>query len=141
MPMALKYIGIKKHKRWIPGGTFGSICPDWTHTVNGRHFGNAAPESWNGWPKAEAQKLLTNSVAHGCQRYAAARGIAFCGQITGGNTWHGYPIPWRDVPEGVRQRLVAKGQVSSREIKQGMRAQQTVDPKRDVTWALNSDGE
>lgn len=137
--MTLMYIGDKKHKLWTPGGASGSICPNWTHTVAGRHFGGTEPEMWDKWPQTEAQRLLASSVSHGGQRYAAARGIAFCGQLTSGETWHGYPIPWRDVPSGVRQALEHAGQVTSREIKQGMRAQKAADPKRHLTWALNSD--
>jgi hypothetical protein len=135
----VNYIGSKKHKRWTPGGASGSICPDWTHTVAGRHFGATEPEMWDKWPDTEAQRLLAASVAHGGQRYAAARGVAFCGQVSGRGAWHGYPIPWRDVPKGVRQQLEATGQVTSREIKQGMRAQKFIDPKRNPKWAVVSD--
>jgi hypothetical protein len=59
--------------------------------------------------------MLDGSVMHGGQRYAASHGIAFCGQLTTGTTWHGYPIPWRDVPREVRERLIATQQVSEQE--------------------------
>jgi hypothetical protein len=137
--MLLKYVGIKKHKRWTPGGANGSICPDWTHSASGRHFGASEPEQWDRWPQTLAQRLLAGSVAHGNQRYAAARGIAFCGQVTPGGTWHGYPILWRDVPDSVRGEIEAAGQVTSREIIQGIRRQRTVDPKRNLRWAIETD--
>jgi len=137
--MALKYVGTRKHKRWTPGGASGTICPDWTHTVDGRHYGAIEPEQWTGWLQTEAQQMLTRSVVHGDQRYAAARGIAFCGQITLGGTWHGYPVPWRDVPMKVRQELQKSRQVSAREINRGLRNQKSVDPKRDLNWAVDLD--
>jgi len=135
----LNYIGSKKHKRWTPGGASGSICPNWTHTVAGRHFGGNEPEAWDKWPDTQAQRLLANSVVHGGQRYAAARGVAFCGQQTGERTWHGYPIPWRDVPLEVRQTLVAAGQVQEKEIQHGLRVQRNLDIDRDKDWAVTTD--
>ena len=88
--LSLKYIGNKKHKRWRPNGAWGSICPNWTHQVDGRHFGSLEPEAWDGWTDTEAQRLLGKSIEFGGQRYAATRGLAFCGQLTGDDTWHGY---------------------------------------------------
>lgn len=137
--MCLTYLGSKKHKRWVPGGASGSICPNWTHTSEGRHFGAIAPEDWNGWPQTQAQALLTASVAHEGQRYAAARGIAFCGQCTEGGTWHGYPVLWRDVPTTVRQVLENNGQATPQEIRRGLRAQKDIDPHQNLTWAAYSD--
>lgn len=131
------YIGSRKHKSWTPGGASGTICPDWTHTVAGRHFGEIEPELWNMWPNTMATNLLNDSVKDGNQRYAAARGIAFCGQLTPGGTWHGYPIPWKDVPFHVREKLKSNGHVTSREIKRGMRVQRNVDRKTDRKWATD----
>lgn len=106
----------------------------------GHHFGATEPELWSKWSETEAQRLLMESVEHGGQRYAAARGIAFCGQITTGDTWHGYPVLWRDVPDSVRKELVAAGQMTPHELSRGMRAQRGVVPRRDVAWGLDSDG-
>ncbi len=137
--LPLDYVGSKKHKRWTPGGAAGSICPDFTHVVDGRNFGGVEPEAWRGWSRTVAQRLLTNSVLHGRKRYAAERGIAFCAQETNDGTWHGYPVPWKQVPMDVRCRLIATRQATPVEIRRNLRRQQSIDPNRDRQWALRRD--
>ena len=34
----VRYRGSIKHKRWRPGGGYGTLCPDWTHRADGRGF-------------------------------------------------------------------------------------------------------
>ncbi len=134
--MSLVYQGSSKHKLWTPGGAFGSICPDWTHKVAGRTWGAVEPSEWSEWPKTVAQALLKNSILYQGQRYAAKNGIAFCSQTSLSGTWHGYPIPWRDVPLDVQDLLIKDAQVSDREIRRGIKAQKGGDPLRDLKWAL-----
>jgi hypothetical protein len=135
------YIGSRKHKRWVPGGAAGSICPPWTHEVDGRNFGNVPPEDWNGWPRTRAQRLLEQSVLHEGVRYAAAEGLAFCAQPTGNRAWHGYPVPWRDVPAVVRAWLVKAGQVEEIQLRRALRKQAGFDVGRDRQWALGGNDE
>ena len=99
-----------------------------------------APETWDEWPQTVAYRLLCNSVLHDRKRYAAERGIAFCAQETIEGTWHGYPILWKQVPTEVRDRLIALEQVTQREVRRGLRRQQSVDPNRDPQWALRYNG-
>lgn len=137
--LLLDYVGSRKHKRWTPGGANGSICPDFTHVVQGRSFGRVEPEAWRGWPRTVAQRLLTNSVLHGRKRYAAERGIAFCAQETNDGTWHGYPVPWKQVPTDVRQRLIATGQATPGDIRRNLRRQRSIDPNRGPQRAFRQD--
>ena len=132
----MNYVGSRKHKQWVPGGAFGSICPSFTHTVKGRNFGCVAPELWKQWPKTVAQHLLQNSVLYNDKRYAADHGIAFCAQETGNGNWHGYPLPWKQVPNAVCRQLVAQGQTTEKEIKHVRRRQKAVDPRNDNQWAM-----
>lgn len=135
----MEYVGSKKHKRWTPRGGNGSICPDWTHQVDGRHFGRVEPEAWSDWSQTVAQRLLSQSVVHGRQRYAADRGVAFCAQQAKDGSWHGYPILWKQVPPDVCQQLRECGQVTATEIKRGLRRQQYIGPIQNRKWALSSD--
>ena len=132
----MKYIGSRKHKLWIPGGAYGSICPQFTHEVDGRSFGGKGPESWDRWPRTVAQRLLINSVLHNGKRYAAERGLAFCAQETSGGTWHGYPILWKKVPFKVRNQLINMKQTTSTEIRKHLRHQKSIDPNRNLQWAV-----
>ncbi len=74
-------------------------CPSWSHT--------------------QAQKLLDASVEHppGGARFGSKDGMAFAAQLTGGDVWHGYPVPWSEVPETVREAMIASGKVTRRQIK------------------------
>ena len=98
-----------------------------------------APEDWDGWPQTVAQRLLTNSVLHERKRYATERGIAFCAQETSDGTWHGYPVPWKQVPAKIRHQLIERKQVSQREIGRNLRHQQSIYPDRDRRLTLRFD--
>ena len=135
----LDYVDSRKHKRWIPGGANGSTCPQFTHEVDGRSFGRTDPESWHEWHLTVAQRLLTDNVLNGHRRYAAERGIAFCAQETNDGTWNGYPVPWKQVPTAVGQKLIALEQTTQIEIRRNLRRQQSIDPNRDLQWAVGHD--
>jgi hypothetical protein len=135
MPLRPRYKGSRKHKDWRPGGGFGTICPNWTHTTEAGGFAGD-PEA-HAWPQTAAQQLLANStVDDRGARYAAARGIAFRAYPSGDGTWHGYPVPWAEVPPNIQDRLVHARQVERREL----RRQKPVR-KGDLRWALKSDEE
>lgn len=94
------YEGNPKHKApWQPGRK-GSLCPKDVEL-------------------ARARELLQSSLPEGKQRYAVDQGRAFCAQQhdPAKNRWHGYPIPWREVPASVRRRLRESGAVNPRDIK------------------------
>jgi hypothetical protein len=88
-----------KHKEpWQPGRK-GSLCPRWTTEA--------------------AQHLLDQSVvAPDGKRFATAQGIAFTGQQHRAGFWHGYPIPWFEVPEVIRRRGIEEGIVKRKAIKE-----------------------
>ena len=129
-------IGGGKHGLWIPGGAYGSICPQFTHEVDGRKFGVREPESWDRWPRTVVQRLLTTSVPHNGRGHAAERGLAVCAQETIGGTWHGHPILRRKVPFGARNRLINMKQTTSTEIRKHLRHQKSIDPNRNLQWAV-----
>ena len=66
------------------------------------------------------------------RRYATRRGIAFVAMPTNDGTWHGYPVPWVDVPRHVQRHFVHNGLVEPRRIRR-----QAVD-RRHLGWALSS---
>ena len=76
--------------------------------------------------------MAQSVLAEDGKRYATGRGIAFVAVDTGDGTWHGYPLPWKDVPRNVRNRLVQEGRVTPRETRQT--ANET-----DIRWALATD--
>ena len=131
MPVcALRYRGTIKHKRWRPGGGFGTLCPRWTHETSLQGF--AGDPYDHPWERTQADAMLTESVLDGGRRYATRKGVAFVADPSGDDTWHGYPVPWQDVPRNVRDAFVSEGRVTRHQIRQ------TVDGA-DIRWALGSD--
>lgn len=132
MPMAsLRYEGSIKHKRWRPRGGYGTLCPRWTHDAGSQGF--AGDSSRHPWGKTQAHEMLAESVlAQNGKRYATRRGVAFVAVGSGDGTWHGYPVPWQDVPRLIRDAFVQEGRVSRRQTRQ--RAD-----RGDIRWALGSD--
>ena len=85
------------------------------------------------WEETEAQAMLAESVlAADGRRYATRRGIAFAAVSSGDGTWHGYPVPWQDVPRKILNAFVRKRRVTRRQTRQ------RVD-SADIHWALGSD--
>ena len=131
----LRYKGSRKHKNWVPGGRFGTLCPSWTHVVGGRDF--AGDPERHEWSRTKAQALLKTSIDAGDgRRYAAEAGIAFVALPSTDGTWHGYPVPWHEVPAPIQDQLVEKGQVTRKQIKRSRRVDTT-----EIGWALSSDDE
>ncbi|GGK17382.1 hypothetical protein [Salinarimonas ramus] len=129
----LVYRGSKKHKLWRPDGGFGTICPAWTHTDGRRAI--VDEDDATAWSRTTAQTMLSASVVDKRgRRYAASRGIAFSAQMSNDGTWHGYPVPWLDVPPVVRDALVDAGHVVRRDIRRQVRL-----APNDRFWALSDD--
>lgn len=96
----MQYEPNPKHKSWKqPFDPDATLCPDWSHSL--------------------AQALLGESLEHssGGGRFAAKNGMAFIARRTGGEIWHGYPVPWSAVPDAIRETMIAAGKVTKREIK------------------------
>lgn len=88
------------------------------------------------WHLTAAHELFTKSVPdEKGDRYAARNGIAFKAKQSNDATWHGYPIPWHEVPPDIQDALVKAGQATRLEMKR-----QRIDPKN-LRWALKSDDE
>ena len=81
--------------------------------------------------------MLKRSIDAGNgRRYAVEGGIAFVALPSSDGTWHGYPVPWHDVPASIQDQLIEKGQATRLQI----RRQRRIDT-HDVGWALSSDDE
>lgn len=89
------------------------------------------------WEATIAAQLLASSLVDpegSGKRYATARGMAFVAHDTQDGTWHGYPIPWNDVPAELKDIWAGSGQVTRRHLKTyGEFA------RGDIDWALGSD--
>ncbi|MDR3440130.1 hypothetical protein [Telmatospirillum sp.] len=131
-PDVLIYRGSPKHKNWQSGGGFGTICPNWTHEADGRGFtGDTDRHAWN---RTKAHALFVEAFERDGRRWSTAGGIAFTALRSADGTWHGFPIPWDEVPEDVQHHLLEKGDVTRREIKRW----KSFD-RHDIRWALKSD--
>ena len=89
-----------KHKSWMqPFDPDAALCPKWSHEI--------------------AQTLLAESHAGPSEepRFATRDGMAFAARTHRTGAWHGYPVPWSQVPEAVREAMIAKGKVTRRQIK------------------------
>jgi hypothetical protein len=97
----LRYEPNPKHKPVPTPGRHGAICP----------------------PDVDAQALLEASEQHDGKRFATNGVDAFCAHChrPEENCWHGFPIPWEDVPPKLRSRWIEEGIVSRRTIRRDRR--------------------
>jgi hypothetical protein len=89
-----------KHKSWLqPFDPDATLCPKWSHEI--------------------AQRLLSESLVGPADepRFATRNGMAFAARTHRPGVWHGFPVPWSQVPETVREVMVAAEQVTRRQIK------------------------
>ena len=68
------------------------------------------------------------------RKYATQRGIAFEAKPSADGTWHGYPLPWDDVPAVIKNAWHDAGLVHPADLKRYSRK-----PKKDILWALETD--
>ena len=128
---ALRYRGTIKHKLWRPGGGYGTICPRWTHEAQSHGF--AGDPHGHPWEETQAHAMLAESVlADDGRRYATREGTAFVAVSSGDGTWHGYPVPWQDVPRNVVDAFVSQGRVARRSTRRPVN-------RTDTRWPLESD--
>lgn len=132
------YRGSLKHKRRPARGQKGTLCPEWTHTRedNGQKLGLDPADETFKWELTPAGRLFKNAtIEKGTgRRFAAEQGIAFEAKPSNDGTWHGYPIPWDDVPANVKDKLVAKSNVKGKQL----RAYASFS-ESDIDWALETD--
>jgi hypothetical protein len=133
-PAAPVYLGSIKHKKRPHRGEKGTRCPDWTH-VDKRGRGPAIDMSTHAWKETEAQRLFAGALVDPDtgRRFATARGIAFEAKDTNDGTWHGFPLPWDDVPEAMQDQLRQHGRVTSAQLRRYSEVGTSID------WALDSD--
>lgn len=126
------YRGSLKHKRWHPGGGYGTLCPQWTHQAEDEGF--AGEVGTHPWQRTEAHEMFEQStLADDGKRYATRRGIAFAAVNTNDGSWHGYPVRWEGVPRRIQRAFTKSGLVSPRQIRH-----RRVD-RDDIQWALSTD--
>ena len=129
------YRGSEKHKNRPSIGAKGTLCPEWTHTTSDSRYENDPFK--HDWSKTEAHELFDSAVPHPGgeeRRYATKNGIAFEAKPTNDGKWHGYPIPWKSVPETIVDRWLGSGDVTNKQIKLHRNYS-----KDNILWALESD--
>lgn len=134
--MNTNYRGSIKHKNRPARGRKGTLCPEWTHAISDQGLSdNVAAHPWN---ETAAQRLFGAAVidVQSNKRYATERGLAFVAQETNDGTWHGYPVPWNQVPSGIKDDFLAKSLVTKRDVKRFMDFN-----KDNLAWALDSSDE
>ena len=110
------------------------------------------------WAETVAQELLDESQVEGparastnsgsalpseeLPRYATRKGIAFKAVLSNDGTWHGYPVPWDQVPQGLKERWIREQKVFRRDILKyslrNIRGRGEVVPNE---WAMEDDNE
>ena len=94
----MRYESNPKHKQPWQRGRSGSLCPE---TVD----------------LETARRLLSDSVPVDGKRYAVHEGRAYCAQKHGADTWHGYPVGWREVPESLRRTWLREERLRRRDVR------------------------
>jgi hypothetical protein len=133
----LVYRGSEKHKNRPNKGVKGTLCPEWTHQTPSGSYANDPFQ--HDWSLTVAQQLFKDAMEdpHGRQRrYATQHGIAFEAKPTADGTWHGYPIPWENVPPSITNSWKEQGKVTRRQIRKNQRHADS-----DKNWALASGDE
>jgi hypothetical protein len=60
--------------------------------------------------------------------------VAFVAVRTDDKTWHGYPLPWQDVPAELKDRWREQGLVTRRDLNRYLDK-----APGDIHWALETD--
>lgn len=133
----LVYRGSKKHKKRPATGKKGTLCPEWSHRTGAGGLGNDMAA--HAWHETEAHLIFRESVEDpegSGKRFATKNGMAFAAHDTEDGTWHGFPVPWNDVPAVLVEGWRDRGQLRKRDLKT-----YSDFPKNDVAWPLTSDNE
>ena len=132
---ASKYRGSIKHKNRPGIGRKGTLCPEWTHCTDAGGF-NGDPFN-HPWDVTVAHSLFeesTSPTSGGPARYATRNGVAFKAVETNDGTWHGYPLPWNNVPAELKDLWLENEKVTKRELRRYKDF-----PSDNITWALEGD--
>jgi hypothetical protein len=130
------YRGSLKHKNRPANGRKGTICPEWTHTnATGALALDPHVFDWEGTPAAEMFGSAAISPEDG-RRYATQCGIAFEAKSSADGTWHGFPIPWENVPAQIKDDWLDRKLVKGSQVKRYLSR-----PENDIKWALETDDE
>lgn len=126
------YRGHDKHKRRPTRGVKGTYCPEWTHEAEGRGVANDMYA--HRWRLTRAQQLLEASVhdLRTGRRFTTGGGVAFEIKETNDGTYHGFPVPWDDVPSYYHDVWKRAGLVGNRQLKQYSEVGSAKD------WAMES---
>ncbi len=127
------YRGSSKHKNLPAQGMKGTICPEWTHaTTSGRLQVDMQQHAWH---QTKAQQMFAAALVDPeGRRFATDRGVAFEAKDTKDGTWHGFPIPWEDVPVDILDEFKAIGAVTRRDTRRYWSFERS-----EITWALETD--
>jgi hypothetical protein len=97
------YVKNPKHRDPWQRGRRGTLCP------------RLEPEV--------VQGLLDASEPDGegadAKRYSVLDGSAYCAKRHEDDKFHGWPVPWREVPERLWRKWLAEGKVASRQLSDG----------------------
>ena len=113
-------------------GAKGTLCPDWTHDAPDGRLG--ADTATHLWQATRAAGLFSRAVEDKTtgRRYATERGVAFEAKDGNDGTWHGFPVPWEDVPHWIKDQWLAERKVAKRDLKRRY-------DRADIHWALQTD--
>jgi hypothetical protein len=131
---ATLYRGSSKHKNRPANEQKGTLCPEWTHQTPAGGF--AADPRAHDWAATSAAKLFEGAIVDEAsgRRYATAEGIAFEARKTADGTWHGFPIPWENVPAAIKNDWLRSRAIDKRQTKRYFRFD-----KNDIHWAMATD--
>lgn len=129
------YRGSLKHKNRPARGRKGTCCPEWTHETAEEGFaGNVDAHDWtNTWAHKLFERAAVDESAPD-RRFATERGIAFEAKPTNDGTWHGYPVPWEEVPADLKDRWLAEGALTKKELRYYLKRNES-----DYKWPLETD--
>lgn len=129
------YRGSLKHKNRPAQGRKGTCCPEWTHQTAAGGF--AGDVSRHSWAETRAHSLFedakTDPSAPG-RKFATERGIAFEAKPTNDGTWHGFPVPWEEVPAPLKDGWLADGTLRKKDLRRYLNRKES-----DYRWPLETD--
>ena len=93
----MRYESNPKHKDPWQCGRRGSLCP----TLD----------------KELVQNLLEQSEEDGGKRFACHEGQAYCAQQHAPGRWHGYPVGFKEVSDGLWREWVREGVIQRSDVR------------------------
>jgi hypothetical protein len=127
----MPYRGSPKPNNRPARGRKGTLCPEWTHRGLGTDVNDYRWNQSDAHRLFEASELCPEGTGN---RFATERGIAFKAVPTNDGTWHGYPVPWQDVPAELKERWLERRSVTRRELIRNLD-----HAPHEIFWAMESD--